>query len=54
MTMCFGKPTIDIKKFDAILHEKYGNYEDMGLSFNEVIKNNFGNEAVQKLEELFL
>jgi hypothetical protein len=54
LTAVFKKPTIDYLKFDAKLHEKYGNYEDQGLSFNNVIKKNFGEEAVQKLEELFI
>jgi hypothetical protein len=54
LTALYGKPTIDIQKFDTILHEKYGQYEELGLSFNGVIKNNFGAEAVLKLEELFV
>jgi len=54
MTMCFAKPTLDILKFDKILREKYGDFEDQGLSFNDVIKNNFGADAVKKLEELFI
>lgn len=43
---------VDVLKIDDILHNRFGNYEDEGLSMNDIIKEKYGEFAVQLLNEL--
>lgn len=47
-----GRVVVDIMKIDDILHNRFGNYEDEGLSMNDIIKEKYGEFAVQLLNEL--
>lgn len=43
---------VDIVHVDSILHSRFGDYENRGLSMNDIIKEEYGDEAVQLLNEL--
>jgi len=52
LTVLFMKPVIDIEKFDDWLHEKFGEYENDGLSMRDVLANNFGESAAMQVKGL--
>ena len=45
-SILFGKPQIDLLKFDDFLRQKYKYDEDSEISLSNFIKEKFGNEAV--------
>ena len=47
-----GRVVVDIIHIDSILHSRFGNYEDRGLSMNDMLKEHYGEAAVQLLNEL--
>ena len=47
-----GRVVVDIIHIDGILHSRFGNYEDRGLSMNDILKEQYGEAAVQLLNEL--
>ena len=47
-----GRVVVDILHIDDILHSRFGDYEDRGLSMNDIIKEKYGEAAVQLLNEL--
>jgi len=52
LMMIMKKPIIDMGKFDDWLHEQFGDYEDNGESMADVLRNNYGNSAVNKIKDL--
>ena len=52
VSIAAGRVVVDIMKIDDILHNRFGNYEDEGLSMNDIIKEKYGESAVQLLNEL--
>jgi len=52
LTAAFRKPVLDIGKFDDWLHEKFGEYENDGLSMSDVLANNFGESAAMQVKGL--
>jgi len=51
MALC-KKPVIDSIKFDDWLHKKFGDYEDSGLSMEEVLVNNYGQGVANNIADL--
>lgn len=51
-TMLCKKPKMDIGKFDDILHEWFGQYEDEGLSMYDILVKNFGESIAEQIKEL--
>ncbi|MDR1129827.1 MAG: hypothetical protein LBK96_02475, partial [Prevotellaceae bacterium] len=51
-TFTFKKICIDVFKFDDYLHRIYGDYEDRGLSMEELVIEKYGVEARNLLNEL--
>ena len=47
-----GRVVVDIMKIDDVLHSRFGYYEDRGLSMNDILKEQYGEAAVQLLNEL--
>lgn len=47
-----GRVTIDLYKLDSWLHEKHGNYEESGLSMQELIIREYGEEANEIIKKL--
>jgi hypothetical protein len=45
LTAITGNIEIDIIKFDEILHERFGDYEDEEKSMEEMVKEKYGKEA---------
>jgi len=41
----FGRPVLNIFKFDDYLHQKYGKYEDEGKSMSDIFKELFGDKT---------
>jgi len=41
LMMVFRRPVIDVIKFDAILHEKHGDYEEQKMSMTDVLKKEY-------------
>ena len=52
LTMATGYIEIDIIKLDVILHERFGEYEDAGKSMEDIIRENYGEEAVDLINRL--
>lgn len=48
----YGKPKIDLLKFDDFLRQKYKYDEDIEISLSNFIKERFGNEAVSFVKKL--
>ena len=48
----YGKPQIDLLKFDDFLRQKYKYDEDREISLANFIKEKFGNEAVCFVKKL--
>jgi hypothetical protein len=51
-TVVFQKICIDIFKFDEWLHARHGDYEDRGLSMEEIVIEKYGNEANELINDL--
>jgi hypothetical protein len=51
-TIFFKRLCIDIIKFDELIHNLYGDYENKNLSMAEVISQNIGYEAKELIENL--
>jgi hypothetical protein len=51
-TVLFQKICIDPLLFDDYLHQKYGTYEDRGLSMQGFIREQYGEEACEVLDQL--
>lgn len=47
-----GRVVVDVIHIDSILHSRFGNYEDKGLSMNDMLKEQYGEAAVQLINEL--
>jgi hypothetical protein len=41
LMMLFKRPVIDPHRFDEILHEKHGDYEDRGMSMRDVLEKEY-------------
>ena len=52
LTTLFMKPILDLDKFEFWLHEKYGNYEDSGLSTYDILNRNYGEAVTLKVKGL--
>lgn len=52
MSLITGYVVVDIIHIDEILHSRFEDYEDMGLSMSDVIREKYGTEAVKLLNEL--
>ena len=48
----YGKPKIDLLKFDDFLRQKYKYDDDREISLSNFIKEKFGNEAVCFVKKL--
>jgi hypothetical protein len=41
----FGRPVLNLQKFDGLLHDVFGDYEEVqGLSMQELLEREFGAE----------
>lgn len=47
-----GRCTLDIFAFDAKMHERFGDYEDEGLSLEELVEREYGPEGRELLLKL--
>ena len=47
-----GRCVLDIIRFDDLIHNRHGNYEELGMSLNDLIVENYGEESVLFLEKL--
>lgn len=47
-----GRVTIDLCKLDSWLHEKHVDYEKSGLSMQELIRKEYGEEANEIIKKL--
>lgn len=47
-----GHVMVDIIRIDEILHARFGCYEASGLSMEDVIRDKYGDDAVNLLNEL--
>lgn len=52
MSCLYGKFQIDIIKFDDVLHRKFGDYEERGLSMRDIIKREYGEAGINLIEQL--
>lgn len=52
MSWCLGRFVIDIKSLDDILHSKFGEYEELGKSMEDILKENYRKEGIELLNEL--
>ena len=52
ISILFGKPKIDLLKFDDFLRQKYKYDEDREISLSNFIKEKFGYEAVCLVKKL--
>ena len=52
LTFFMRKAVIDPCKFDEFLHEKFGNYEEQGMSMQDVLEANYPCEVVAKMFSL--
>jgi hypothetical protein len=52
MSYIFKRPMINIFIFDDWLHEEFGNYEDTGLSMEDLIEQKFDLETMKSLQAL--
>jgi hypothetical protein len=52
LSAAFKRPVLNIGKFDDWLHDKFGKYENKGLSMYDVLKNNYGELTALKVKEL--
>ena len=52
ISILFGKPKIDLLKFDDFLRQKYKYDEDREISLSNFIKDRFGNEGVSLVKKL--
>jgi vacuolar-type H+-ATPase subunit C/Vma6 len=52
MMALMKKPIIDIGRFDDWLHEKFGEYEDAGMSMSDVLENNYGKLVSLQISDL--
>lgn len=43
-------PKLDIIKFDEILHDRHGNYENSKQSMNDIVLKHYGSEGVKFIE----
>ena len=49
---CLGKPILDPFKFDAWLHEKFGNYEETGHTMQTLLIEKYGKETAEHVQKL--
>lgn len=52
LSAVFGRVMVDLIFIDEKLHTRFGDYEDRGLSMADVIRKEYGQEAVELLNEL--
>ena len=52
LSILFKKPIIDINKFDDWLHNQYGDYEEQGLSMQDVLTKNYGQSVAVQIKGL--
>jgi hypothetical protein len=52
LSTLFKKPVLNLDKFDRWLHNQFGEYEDEGLSMEDVLINNYGNIAANTIKGL--
>lgn len=52
MSWLMGRFVIDIQKLDDSLHSLFGDYEDLGMSMQEIIKLKYGSRAAEFIEAL--
>ena len=52
MSFALGKFQIDIIRLDDVLHRKFGEYEDEGLSMKDVILREYGLSGLTLIEQL--
>ena len=49
-SMLINRPALDLIHFDKWLHQKYGNYEDDGLTMDDLFKKIFEDDAAMVKE----
>ena len=54
MFVATGNLMLDPFKFDDWLHEKYGNYEENGLSMQTLLIKHYGQEVADYVQELIV
>jgi hypothetical protein len=52
LSALFKKPILNLDKFDRWLHCQFGEYEDKGLSMQNVLTENYGNIAALTIKGL--
>lgn len=50
----FGEVLIDVERFDGWLHKQHGDYEDRNLSMDQIITEQYGDEARELISRLVL
>jgi len=52
LSKLFGKPILDICKFDNWLHNKFGDYENRGMSMQDLLTVNYGSWVANEIKGL--
>lgn len=52
MSWIMQKFTIDLVSFDIQLHQRFGEYEERGLSMSDIVKENYGSEGLKLMNAL--
>ncbi len=51
LTIITNNIEIDLFKLDDILHDRFGSYEDLGLSMNNIIVKKYGEQAIELIQK---
>lgn len=52
LSLASGRVVVDVLFIDEKLHDRFGDYENRGLSMEELVRDKYGDEAVKLLNEL--
>lgn len=52
MSAISGEFKIDVHSMDDVLHRKFGDYEECGMSMADIIERNYSHDAVVFLDQL--
>ena len=53
MSLALGRPVLDIYSLEDLLHEKWGDYEERGLSTRDLVLKEYGEDCLKFCEEAF-
>ena len=52
LSVLFNKPILNLEKFDQWLHNQFGEYENIGMSMEDLLIANYGRVAAIQIKEL--